>query len=67
MSIGMTSYTAEPREPRQKYCIRLNSDEFNKVCSIMFTCGIPDFSKCIRFLIQQGYDSLETTGTVNHD
>lgn len=67
MSIGMTSYTAEPRKSRKTCCIRLNEDELQKVNAIMLTCGVPDFSKCIRFLIRQGFDSLASTRTVTHD
>ena len=67
MSIGMTSYTTKPREPRKICSIRLNEDDLRKVDTIMMTCGVPDFSKCIRFLIQQGFESLETAGTVKHD
>ncbi len=67
MSIGMTSYTAKPREPRKICSIRLNEDDLRKVDTIMMTCGVPDFSKCIRFLIQQGFDSLTSTRTVTHD
>ena len=61
MTIGMNSYVPEKRETRKNFCIRLNGDELHKVNDIMFACGIPDFSKCIRFLIQQGYNSLDTT------
>ena len=65
--MGMNQYVPEKRETRRNFCIRLNDDEMRKVTDIMYACDIPDFSKCIRFLIQQGHDSLDSSKAVNHD